>query len=1057
MRKVLGSEGRMRMRLQICLALLLTVASVSAAEHHGQVFFNGLGVPGAVVTASRGDQKFAVITDARGGYSFPELLDGVWHIRIEMQAFSSLQQDVTIEPGSAGGQWELKLLAIDQIRGLTTPPPAAAPPSPQAVATTVSSPAKTANPKKGILPAPTNTQTPFQRTEVNATGIAPSSPAGMDAAAATPANETLVSQTPADLNQRAADGLLISGSANNSASSSFGLNRAFGNYRGGARPLYNGNVGFVIDNSALDARSYSLTGIDTQNPAHSRMQGMFSLGGPLKIPRLVRNGPNFYAGYQFSRNRNAQTVSGLMPTSAERKGDLSRALGQIFDPTNHLPFENNQIPENRISRQAGSLLNLYPLPNFTGSAQYNYQVPEVSASHSDSIYATMNKGFGKNQLSGNFSFQSSRGDNPTLLGFLDVNRSLGGNLSLNWRRSFTPRFNTSFGYQFRRQSSRTLSFFQNRENISGIAGITGNNQEAVNWGPPTISFMSGLASLSDAVPASSHTQSSALTASSYWYHGNHTLSFGGEYHRQQLNLHSQQNPRGSFSFTGASTLGASLSFPLPGARNDFAGFLLGIPDTVSIAFGNADKYFRSSSYNAYVADDWRVRRSFSINVGVRWEYWSPVTELHGRLVNLDISPGFSSVAPVVAHNPIGPLSQAVYPTSLLNPDKRAVQPRIGFAWKPLGGSSLVVRGGYGIYSNSSPYQSIATEMAQQSPLSKSLTLQNTAANPLTLANGFTASPNATTNTFAVDPHLRIGYVHIWQLSIQIDLPGALQLTTTYQGTRGRRALQEILPNTYPAGIANQCPLCPSGFRYMTSNGSSNREAATLELRRRLHNGFTATMRYTFSKSMDDAAPGAAGTSGAVFIAQDWRNPASERALSSFDQRHAAKIEFQYTTGMGLKGGALLKGWRGALFKEWNLSSQINKSSGYPLTPVYSFPVGGTGVIGPVRPDCTGADVKAAPPGLHLNPAAYRAPAAGHWGNASRNSITGPSQFTLTASLGRTFRTSDRTNLNLNVSANNALNHVTFTSWNTTTGSAQFGLPVAANSMRSIQTTIRWSF
>ncbi len=86
---------------------------------------------------------------------------------------------------------------------------------------------------------------------------------------------------------------------------------------------------------------------------------------------------------------------------------------------------------------------------------------------------------------------------------------------------------------------------------------------------------------------------------------------------------------------------------------------------------------------------------------------------------------------------------------------------------------MVVRAGYGVYYNTSVYQSIAMQMAQQSPLSKSLSVQNSAANPLTLANGFNASPDITTNTFAIDPNFRVGYAQNWQVSVQRDLPGSL--------------------------------------------------------------------------------------------------------------------------------------------------------------------------------------------------------------------------------------------------------------------------------------------
>ena len=1051
MHKALAPVGKIVIFRWILALMLLAAAFASAAEHRGQAIFNGSGVPGAVVTASRDDQKFTTITDSRGEYLFSDLADGDWDITIQMQAFLPFQQKVTVAPESPVNQCELKLLPIEQIPDLKRAP---ALPSPRTSATTAAS-IKNSDAKKAPL-KPTNTSTPFQRTEVKATASASQTNAESLPAAST--SSSLGDLNADDLRQRAADGFLINGTANNSASSSFGLNRSFGNNRGIIRSLYSGTAGLTFGTSALDARPYSLAGIHSSKPEYNQIQGAFSFGGPLRIPHLVRNGPNFVVGYQFTRNRNAQTQSGLMPTSAEREGDLSQAPGQIFDPSTQLPFSGNMIPIDRISPQAKSLLRLMPLPNFTGSTIYNYQTALNGTTNSDIVFGNLRKSFGKkDQLSGTFSLQSSRSDSPTLLGFLDTSRTLGSNLSANWQHAFTSQSVGVFTYQFNRQSSSTVPFFQNRENISGAAGITGNNQEAVNWGPPSISFYSGMSSLYDAVPSSSHTQASAFKATIYWSHGKHNLSYGGEFRRQQINLRSQENPRGSFTFTGASTAGSTPGALLAGARNDFAGFLLGIPDTVSIAFGNADKYFRSSSYNAFIADDWKVHPNLTLNLGLRWEYGSPITELYGRLVNLDIAPGFAAVAPVVGKDPVGPLTGSHYSNALLLPDRRAVQPRIGFAWKPVSGFPLLVRGGYGIYFNNSPYQSIAMQMAQQSPLSKSLSLQNSTANPLTLASGFNAPPNSTTNTFAVDPKLRIGYVHIWQVSIQVDLPAALQLTTTYQGNRGKNALQQFLPNTYPEGAVNPCPSCPTGFRYLTSSGTSARNAAIVQLHRRLSKGLTATAQYTLSKSIDDAAPGTTGTSGAVFIAQDWLNLNAERALSSFDQRHVASMQFQYTTGMGIKGGALMKGWKGALFKEWTLSSQINRSSGLPLTPIYPSTVRSTGVTGPVRPDRTSEDIYNAPAGLHLNPAAYVAPAAGHWGNAGRNSITGPSQFTLSASLNRTFRTGDRTSLDLNVAANNMLNHVTFTSWNTTAGSVQFGRPTSANSMRTVQTTIRWRF
>ncbi|MGA8598586.1 MAG: TonB-dependent receptor, partial [Bryobacteraceae bacterium] len=192
-------------------------------------------------------------------------------------------------------------------------------------------------------------------------------------------------------------------------------------------------------------------------------------------------------------------------------------------------------------------------------------------------------------------------------------------------------------------------------------------------------------------------------------------------------------------------------------------------------------------------------------------------------------------------------------------------------------------------------------------------------------------------------------------------------------------------------------------------------------------------------------------------AQNWLNLSAERSLSNFDQRHLLTAQLQYTTGMGMAGGTLLSGWRGALLKEWTFATQITAGTGLQLTPEYLAAVPGTGVTDAIRGNYTGAPLYAAPSGLFLNPAAYAAPLPGQWGNAGRNSITGPAQFALNASMGRTFRLSDRFNLDVRADSTNAFNNVTYQSWNTIVNGTQFGLPTAANAMRSVELTMRLRF
>lgn len=1032
----------LRLSRLLIVLLLLHIGSLAAvaSEYHGQVFFNGTPVPGATVTVTQDNKKFSTITDQQGLYLFPDLADGTWNIRIEMRGFAVLEGDAVVSPTAPQGNWELKMLDLAQILA-------------HAESSTTKA-APQAQPPEGDATKKDSSAT---------------------------ANATPLPQSAGSDEKQSDDGLLINGSINNASTSRFNLSPAFGNHRPGTKGLYNGGIGAIFNNSALDARPYSLTGLPLPKASYNQLTEVFTLGGPLVIPHLWYHGPNFFVAYERTRDRNASTQSGLVPDVAERGGDLSGLLspsGQpltIINPLTGLPFAG-PIP---VSPQAQALLNLYPLPNVAGNARYNYQTQVLSNTHLDILQLHLDKTIGhKDSISGSFGLQSSRSDSANLFNFRDTTEILGIDSKINWSHMYRHQYLVVLGYHFTRLRTNVHPQFENLENISGNAGITGNDQALNNWGPPSLVFSSGIASLNDAQSLFNRNRTDAFSTSVSHSHRRHIVTFGGDFREEQFNEFSQQNPRGVFTFTGAATGGASSGGTSSASGSDLADFLLGIPDTSAVAFGNPDKYFREPVYDAFVQDDWRMRPELSINTGLRWEYAAPISELFGRLVNLDVAPGFSAAAPVLASSPIGPLTGTKYPDSLIRPDKRGFEPRIGVAWRPIPASTLVVRAGYGIYRDSSVYLTMAEMMAQQAPLSTNISVANSGACPLTLANGF---PNCATNpvdTYAVDPNFRAGYAQVWQLSLQRDLPGAMVVSANYVGTKGTRGMQEFLPNTYPIGVTNPCPTCPAGFVFVTSNGNSTRESGELELRRRLRRGITAKLSYTYSKSMDDDAQigaqsqasggdqnqnsenllaAATQPSAAPMIAQNWLNLNGERGLSSFDQRHVVKAQFQYTTGMGLEGGTLLSGWKGRLLKEWTILSQFSAGTGLPETPIFLAAVPGTGITGTIRPDVTGAPIHEGADGRFLNPAAFAAPLSGQWGTARRNSITGPSQFDMDASLARTFRLRNKYNLDVRLDAINVLNHAAFTSWNTVANSVTFGLPASVNPMRSVQLTGRLRF
>ena len=1003
----------------------------------------GVPVPGATVTATQGERRFVTATDPQGTYKLPELPDGTWTIRVEMPGFAPVTRDIAVATDAEPSKWDLALLPFEEItRGL--PPPAPAAPAAVAPGDTAStqknSPPRTATTTNRPGSPPAQPQGAFQRAGVNASAATSGGAAGP----AAPADEP-----PADPAFGATDGLLVNGSVNNGAASPFAQSGAFGNNRralGG--PRYNVSFGLNARNSAWDASPSSFGGQLASQPDYHNLNISTTLGGPLRIPKVIRNGPFFTVSYQRSTDQSATTSSVLMPTALERSGDFSQtrdAFGRsvrIIDPTTGLPFQDNVIPHDRISPQAAALLAYYPLPNLEGG-QSNYQRAIPSTTVRDNVSANINSySFNpRNQISGAFQYQRSNADTTSLFAFDDETLNSGFDITTGYTRRFTTLLMMRVRNTFGRQTSTVTPYFANRTNVSGDAGITGTDEHPANWGPPALSF-SSVAGLSAGQSSLSRTYTNTTIAEGFWSRGRHAFTMGGEVRRSQIDVLSQQNPRGNFFFGGEVT------------GFDVADFLLGVPRTSRIAYGNADKNFRDFSYAAFISDDYRFGPSLTMNLGVRWEYEAPFTETHGRLVNLDIAPDFSAASQVLASDPTGPLTGRSFSTSLVRPDKSGVQPRVAVAWRPILGSSVIVRAGYGIYRNNGIYQSLARALAQQPPLSYVVNAQNSPETPLTLANGFVASPTITANTYAIDPDFRVSYAQVWQASVQRDLPFSLTVNATYLGTKGVNMVQQFLPNTYAPGAQNPCPTCPIGFAYVTSHGSSLRNSAQIQVRRRLRDGLTASTQYTFAKATDNAATfsGTTGTS-----AQNWLDLDAERAPSNDDQRHQIGAQVQYTTGVGAGGGGLLDGVKGALFKGWTMTSRVLVGSARPLTPFYSTALPGTATNGTVRAALTGASVDDIPGGYYLNPLAYGIPSAGQWGDAGRNSVRGPRQFSLDAGITRSFPLTERFNMDWRVDATNILNRVTYNNVNTTVNSPQFGLPVSTNDMRKIQTNLRIRF
>jgi hypothetical protein len=1058
----------------LCVFACSSVAAMASA-YHGQVTFSGLPLPGSTVTvtATQGDKKVVAISDEQGMFGFADLADGKWSLTIEMTGFAPLKQEITVAPDAAAGAFEMKVMTLDQIRAEDKP--------------VHFDPAQLANPAVvAVVAAPSAATVAAAKTKSAAAG------AKTQAAAAAPEAPPPPDATSAQAN----DGTLINGSVNNAATSQYSMNAAFGNNRNGGHSLYNGNVVLTLENSSLDAASYNLTGQPQPKPQFNNYTAGITYGGPLNIKHLMPRGPNMQINYSHSQDSSINTQPILIPnpaTEEDSAGDwnltsppgtsptspgavtsitvpsnlaavapgcnsylLSTGVTQTQINSGTMLFANNTIPAQCVTSASKVLLSLYPQQtNLNTDPQYNYELPLNTTSSTDNIGLSGSHPIGtKSNLFGRWNFSNSKTNQPSIFGWSDTSSTLGTNATLNLTRRFTQRLYGSVTYTFGRSRSQLIPYFANKNNIEGTAGITGASTAPAYWGPPSLSFSSGIYGLSDQTYSYNRRENNGISVNMNWNHLRHNVQFGGAFSRLESNYNTESNPDGALSFTGAATRSSSNV-----GGSDFADFLLGIPDNSNIAYGNPDKYLRQTTSYLFVLDDFRMSPEFTLNAGVRWEYGSPASETKGRLVNLNIGPGFATATPVTGSNP------------LLQPDYSRPEPHVSFAWRPISGSSLLVRSGYDVTNDTSLYQSFALKMAQQvgpaPALSTSLQTPNGPACPFNIFSPFAQQSCTTTSPdqYAIDPHFHVAYVQTWYLTVERDLPASLHLTATYLGIKGTRGVQEFQPNTCaPIPGLTACPgtTGPFGYVYRTSNGNSTREAGTLELRRRLRAGFQARLLYTYSKSLDDdySLSAQGSVNNASGFAQDWTNPSAQRGLSTTDQRHVVNLTAQYTTGMGLGGKMLLGGWRGAIYKEWTVQAIFSAGSGLPETPIYQGVTAlGTGFGGSIRPNVTGSPYAGAAPGYVLNVNNYSAPAAGTFGDARRDSIEGPDQFSLNAAMLRTFRLHDKYTLDATLSANNVLNHVVYGAWNPNwiPGSTTFGEPTSPSQMRSVSVNFRARF
>ncbi|MFL6350705.1 MAG: TonB-dependent receptor domain-containing protein [Bryobacteraceae bacterium] len=794
---------------------------------------------------------------------------------------------------------------------------------------------------------------------------------------------------------------------------------------------YHGDVFEFFRNSALDARDYF------EDPAAKKAsfkQNQFgaTIGGPIRRDKLF-----WFGDYQGTVIRNPLTFVSSVPTAAERIGNFSGPDEPIvYDPATYDPvtgtraqFPGNVVPRDRIPALTQNILNLYPLPNQPGELRNNYV---ISPTEQDRIDQGDFRGdynmSEKDQLFFRWSVSGRTDVRPAPLpGLANGGGSSTGNgfedsmgAALGYTHTFTPTTVNEFRMGF--------NYVHIRRGVPLGGNVTPPPEllvPGVPINPGTVGLTlfnaRGYRRIGDPgfAPTILSTQERQITDVLNLVRGGHTIKLGGEIRWSQFNIFQLPAPNGSFSFTGQFTQNPSDG----NGGSSIADELLGLPTSSTIS-SLLDLGNRQHVPSAFVQDDYKVNRHLTLNLGVRYDYFSPLVEVNNKQSNFDYR-----TAQLIVANRNGASR------GLVTPDHLNFAPRIGLAWSPFDGGKTVIRSAYGIFYSGQEIRTAAPlQLAYNVPFYYQPFFISDGITPvLTVTQGFPPlNPANAINppVTSVDTRLKTPYYQEWNFAVQQALPSATSVEIAYAGSKGTHLQVLTDPNQVPVpgpgDVQARRPYPQFGpFAAIQNRGNSTYHALQLKVEKRYSHGLSFLSAFTFSKAINDLPE----------ICCDFPYPQNsfdlraEKGLADFDQRFRWVVSFDYELPFG-RGRRYLTSNRlmDLAFGGWHVGGIYTLTSGFPFSPLLGYDPSNTGDQGAVRADRI-ADGNLPrgqrDPNLWFDTNAFPLPADYTFGNSGRNVLIGPGVNLLDGSIRKEFATSETQRLEFRAEFFNMLNHPNF--------------------------------
>jgi len=861
---------------------------------------------------------------------------------------------------------------------------------------------------------------------------------------------------------------------------------------------FHGTVYDHLRNSAFDARLFTSP---DELPHFAQNQFGATAGGPAPAHTF------YFVAYEGLRSTQGQSMMMTVPLDAWRSGDFS-GTSTIYDPFSSRPnpaydpskpaspsnpsilrdpFPGNQIPISRMNPVALRVLqDFVPMPTMMDETANNYLDTRPQLLKSDLVTARLDHSWTQgSSVFGRYSTSHEYGFTPeNLPGFGANHNNRVQNLTVTFIQPISSRFVNEVRVGGTRMKLERLGENANGPDLIAELGIKG-----VGFGGPEANGLpqfnvQGLQPFGDSLlctPCKYDNVQLQAGDRATLVKGSHSLSFGGNLRRFRWDMLGFFQNRGYYQFTPGLT---SRTGTNDGTGNALASYLLGLPALEQRQAGLPSMNMRQTGVDAFIQDEWRVRSDLTLNLGLRYEYQTPLQDERKILTNLTWDENGQPKAFVGG--------QLGYPEGLVYPDKNNFAPRVGMSYNP-GGGRTVLRAAYGLF-YAYPEMNLWCNQVHNVPLVFPEIVQGNTFTPA--IQGFDFKPAVLGQTLvgftAIDPHARTPYIQQASVNVQRQVGSDLVVEVGYVGAWGtnldrsvlvnnaapsplplkpRRPVQTIsfVPDTeLPELVPTTSTTFPVGpINLLEYSAKSSYNAGYVVARRRLSDGLSFLASYTYGRSMSDA-PSFRSPAMEPEVPQNSFDLDAEWGPAGCDIRHRFVASVLYEIPFAARAASsspwtTLARW---VLGDWQVAGIYQAQTGFPFTISVFGDTANAGAllnVNPVRANVVAGVSPYLPADERsgdrwFNTAAFTTPPAFTFGNAGRNSIYGPGLQKTDLALQRNFVLAGRTAFEFRAEFFNLFNHTNFATPERFVNTPQFGSVImAATPARQIQFVARLRF